>query len=121
MVFVTGFLGLLLILRPMINKASRASPNETRITSSVAKLILVRLEPGAGPADGSVSLTIAWPTELFSRFVSPCTGSAIAESSYVDAGYPAVFYTRSTILLEKGLTLKLSTARILVLLASNCT
>src|SRR5438093_6604109 len=119
--FGTGFLGLRLSLRPMINRPSRASPNVTRITVSVAKLSPVRLELGVGPVDDSVSLTITGPKELFSRLVSPCTGSASAESSYVDARYPAVFHTRSTMLVERGLTLKLSTARILVLLASNCT
>src|SRR2546422_5114321 len=105
----------------MINRPSRASPNETRTTVSVAKLSPVRLELGAGPVDDSVSLTITGPKELFLRLVSPCTGNTSAESSYVDAGYPAVFHTRSTILVEKGLTLRLSTVRILVLLAINCT
>jgi len=121
LVFVTGFLGLPLILRPMINRASRASPNEIRITASVPRLSPVRLELGAGPVDGSVNFTGAWPKELFSRFVSPCTGKASAESSHADAGYPAVFHTRSMILVENGLRLRLSTARILVLFASNCT
>jgi hypothetical protein len=86
-----------------MNRPSRASPNETRTTVSVAKLSPVRLELGAGPVDGSISLTSAWPKELFSRFVSPCTGRASAESSYVDAGYPAVFHTRSTMLVERWL------------------
>src|SRR2546428_5029874 len=36
----------------MINKASRVSPNETRITASVPKPRLVRLELGAGPVGG---------------------------------------------------------------------
>src|SRR3989442_14518609 len=120
LVLDTGFLGLPLSLRPMRNKPSRASPNEIRITSSVAKLNPVRLELGAGPADGSVNFTIPWPNELFSRFVSPCTGKARAESSDVDAGYPAVFHTRSTMLVEKGLMLRLSAARILVSLAISC-
>ena len=61
LVLDTGFLGLPLSLRPMINKPSRASPNEIRITSSVPRLSPVRLELGAGPVDGSVSLTIALP------------------------------------------------------------
>src|SRR2546425_2129898 len=121
LVLDTGFLGLPLSLRPMRNRPSRASPNEIRITSSVAKLSPVRLELGAGPADGSVNFTIPWPNELFSRFVSPCTGSASAETSYVDAGYPAVFHNRSMITEERGLTLTLSTAKILVWLAINCT
>src|SRR2546428_12510200 len=121
LVFVTGLPDLRLILRAIMNRPNRASPNEIRITSSVAKLSPVRLELGAGPADGSVNFTIPWPNELFSRFVSPCTGSASAESSYVDAGYPAVFHNRSMITEERGLTLTLSTAKILVWLASNCT
>src|SRR5437667_10957750 len=103
----------------MITKPSRASPNETRIAVSVAKLRPVRLRLGAGPVDDSVSLTITGPKELFCRIVSPCTGSTSAETSYVDAEYPVVFHKRYTMLVEKGLTLRLSTARILVLLASN--
>ena len=90
LVFVTGLPDLRLILRAIMNRPNSASPNEIRITSSVAKLSPVRLELGAGPADDAVNLTIAWPKELFSRFVSPCTGRASAESSYVDAGYPAI-------------------------------
>src|SRR2546422_10572156 len=97
----------------MINRPSSASPNEIRITSSVAKLSPVRLELGAGPADGAGNLTISWPKELLSRFVSPWTGRASAERSDVDAGYPAVSDTRSTRFGAKGLTRALSTARLL--------
>jgi len=36
----------------MINKPSRASPNDIRITASVAKPNRGRLELGVGPVDG---------------------------------------------------------------------
>jgi len=52
LVFGAGFLGLPLILRPMIYRPSKASPNETRITASVPKPRLVRLELGDGPVGG---------------------------------------------------------------------
>src|SRR5205807_3714495 len=105
----------------MIYRPSKASPSETKIVASVARPNRGRPELGVGPVDGSVSLTMTGPKELFARFVSPCTGRARPESAYVDAANPLVFQMMSTMLVENGLTLRLSTARILVWLANNCT